>query len=149
MAFRGEFAKLGQLAKNLGELASVPSKIASEVAQGIEALIKAQFRNEMDPYGKSWEPLADSTLERPRIGGILMRTGRGFASISVKPLRGAGLQITLEDYFGFHQAGFHHIGGVKVPARPVLPGGRFPKSWSDEIEHVGELAIRKKLGRVA
>lgn len=132
-AFTGDFSKLGLLQENLRKLASVPSRIAADVAPQIADEIRAEFAAGQDPYGKSWEKLAAATIAKGRHAPPLTDSSDTIDSLEVKPSQGAGVDIS----FGTEYAGFHQTGTKNMPARPPLPTGGFPPSWSKAIRAAG------------
>lgn len=126
-AWRGNISALGQLANNIGKLATVPSRAARDASAGIARLIDQQFANGTDPYGKPWKPLAQSTRDRGRFPPPLTDTRDMRDSVAVKPSAGAGITVTIgAPYAGFHQTGAPR---ANMPARKILPEGPMPKPW--------------------
>lgn len=123
------------LAANLGELKGLPSRISKRVADGISALMSAQFDAETDPYGNPWAPLLRQTIRRK--GGdsrILRRTDKLFATVGALPSAGAGVDLSAEDYGQFHQGGT-----VNMVERPIFPDGdELPEDWSAVIDEAFE-----------
>lgn len=147
MSFRateGSLAGMRSLAGNIRKLAGVPSQAAKQAAEDIEDSIREQFANGNDPYGNPWKPLSAATRLKPRVGGILVRTGAGEGSVAVRPMRGAGISVTLADYFAFHQTGFRN-GSARVPARQVLPWKAMPDTWQRAIADACEGAFERQL----
>jgi hypothetical protein len=132
------------LAATLAELDDVPSRISSEVADGINVLIADQFASGSDPYGAPWAPLLPQTVRRK--GGdarILLRSDDLAAQTVARPTSGAGVEITSVGYGGRHQGGTKHM-----VARPILPdGGELPESWQEVIDTATESAFKKALRR--
>lgn len=124
------------------ELASIPSKIARNVADRIAKNIQKRFDLGQDPYGKPWQPLAPATLRKGRHPPPLTDTGRGRASIKVRPTRGAGIGISVgTDYMWRHQKG-----SPRLPRRAFLPTNTLPKEWSEIYRDELEKRIAKKIG---
>jgi|SRR5579863_8452647 len=141
---KSDLAAMGRLAQNIRRLADVPSQAARVAAEKIKLYIREQFTNGLDPYGKKWKALKASTLRMPRVGGVLVRTGKGAGSFEAKARRGAGIEITMEDYLGFHQTGFAHAGG-RVPAREPLPSRGLPDTWARAIADALDDAFKRRL----
>jgi hypothetical protein len=142
MAFnpaKSQLHKLGQFARNLRRLAEVPSRASRASSEALRDLIRAQFVNEVDPYGNAWEPLAESTIAR-KYGDdrILRRSDRMFNGLRVTPISGGGIRIELAPYGAFHQTG-----SKNMPARPILPMGTFPKTWSDALKRAARGEVRR------
>ncbi len=137
-------SKFSDLASTLADLEDIPSRIAGEVASGINELIQDQFASSSDPYGNPWAPLLPSTVRRK--GGdtrILRRTDALSSETIARPSSGAGIEIRSVEYGGYHQGPAAH----RV-ARPVLPDeGELPESWQEIIESKTEAAFSKALKR--
>lgn len=111
-------------------------KVMTTVARTIEQQARQSFRDQVDPWGKPWPPLAQSTL-RARAGRRasnanrranqqpLVDTGAMFGSLRhVATATSASVEIGagLPDV----RAEVHQFGGGHVPARaffPIRPGG--------------------------
>lgn len=130
------------LVSTLAELEDIPSRIASEVSDGINDLIADQFAAGTDPYGAAWAPLLPSTVKRKRGDRrILRRTDTLSSETRAKPSAGAGVEIDSIDVGQFHQ-----VGTVNMTDRKVLPdSGELPESWQEVIETAAEKAFRKVL----
>ncbi len=130
------------LQDRLAELEGIPSRIAGEVAQGINAEIRAQFQAGTDPYGKPWAPLLPQTIRRKGGDARILRRHDSLSSETVAiPTSGAGIEITSVDYGGYHQTGTKHM-----VARPILPDGAdLPQSWQDVIQTASDNAFKKVL----
>lgn len=109
-----------RFAKVVRDLGRLPSKASAQVAKDLSAEIQRNFERGIDPYGKRWRPLADSTLDRGRHAPPLTDTGHGRASVRVKSKRGAGIMIVVGVlYMIYHQfGGASHLRG---------PGGSYAK----------------------
>jgi hypothetical protein len=142
MMFRGDLSKLGKFASNLRKLAEVPARVAKEGAREIEALIKSEFANSVDPYGNAWAPLLESTIKRK--GGndtILVRSGETAREVSVTPNAGAGIKIRISDFMGFHMTGTKWM-----TARRPLPVNTLPATWTAALRRVSENVFRETMG---
>ena len=132
MSFTGDLSQLGQLARNLERLASLPSAMAPKAAEAIEGQIRSDFAAERSPYARSWARLEASTIARKRGDDrILRRTDAMLDGLTVRPQGGAGIVIEIADY-----GGFHLNGTINMVARPMLPVGTFPASWRKALEAV-------------
>jgi hypothetical protein len=138
--FEGDFAKLGLLQANLAKLARVPSQVAGDASEGIRSEIEAEFEGGHDPYGKSWEALAESTIARGRRPPPLTDSG-DMAAVDVHPTSGAGIAIE----FGPEYSGFHQTGTKNMPARKPLPEAGFPTSWSKAIADAATARVEKAM----
>ncbi len=121
----------GDLIDRLGELASVPSRVAKDASKRIAKLIDDQFNNGVDPYGNPWAPLMPATLKKGRRPPPLTDTRAMRDGVSVAPRAGAGVAIEIDaDYAQFHQGGT-----ANMEARPILPAeSELPDEWQDAIE---------------
>ncbi len=131
------------LAARLADLENIPSRIASEVAEGITAEIRQQFDAGVNAYGAPWRPLLPSTVRRKRGDTrILRRTDALSSSATAAPQSGAGVEVGMLDYGGVHQA------GETIAKRAILPDGDdLPPAWQAIIETATEKAFAKALRR--
>jgi len=127
---------MGQLARNLERLAAVPSQASADVAATIDNLIDDQFDRGTDPYGKPWAPLAPSTVRQGRRPPPGTDTRELRDSVSVRPLPGAGVGITIGADYAEH---FDR-------KRPILPRGTLPRTWNDAIQAAVDAAAERALG---
>lgn len=140
----------GLFAANLRKLAGIPARISREVSGELREMIEEEFDVGADPYGNAWAPILPSTAAQRSQTSLppLSDTERMRASLRVKPSRGAGVAITIDDPAGIHQTGWkggHN--GSHGPARPVLPGGAFPARWREAIDATSEARIREAVER--
>lgn len=133
MTWSGDISKMGRLAENIGKLASVPSRASARVAVEIKALIQQEFDAQADPYGNAWAPHAPATIERHGSHAILDLSGDMRRSLDVRPMRGAGVSITIDHPSEDHQTGWDGPQG-KGPARPILPRAGLPPLWKEAID---------------
>jgi len=128
--------------ENLGELSTVPSRVAKAAAAIIAQRIAEQFDNGADPYGRSWSPLRPATLAKGRRPPPLTDSGTMRSSVRVVPLRGAGIEITIgAPYAHFHQTGTKHM-----VERSILPdGSELPEEWDDAIEQATTEAVARAM----
>lgn len=116
------------VAKAIQALTRVPSQAAAKAAPKIADLIQQEFDSGRDPYGNPWKSLAPSTVRRkgharPNIDTHDLENG-----IQVKPLPGAGIQITVgPDYAVYVQR-----------QRAFLPKYGLPKAWNEALELAAE-----------
>lgn len=132
MAWNGDISKMGQLARNVGKLASVPARASARVAKDIAALIAEEFQHQADPYGNAWKAHAPATVERWGEHPILDLSGEMRRSVDVRPMSGAGVSVTIDHPSEDHQTGWSGRQG-KGPARPILPSGPMPGRWREAI----------------
>lgn len=125
-------AALKSVERALRQLSQVPSRAAGPASTSIAELIQQEFASGTDPYGKAWRPLKKSTVRRKGNSRPNIDTNDLRDSIDVRPMSGAGVQITLGvDYAAFVQL-----------ARPVLPTRGLPKSWASAIAKATDNAKR-------
>lgn len=140
-AFTGDLSQLGLLSANLAKLARVPSQVAGDASEGITQEIRSEFDAGTDPYGRAWAALKAATLAKGRTPPPLTDSEATIDSLEVKPSAGAG--ITIE--FGTDYVGFHQVGTVNMQARPPLPTGGFPSSWSKVISDATSARVEKAM----
>ena len=142
--FSGDTRGLLNLNARLRELASVPSQAAKEASDEISKLIQEEFDAGNDAYGKAWAPLRPATLKKGRHPPPLTDTHEMRDSIEVKPMQGAGIQITLNET----PAIFHQKGTEKMAKRPILPDGpRMPDSWDTAIHEATDEAVQRRMAK--
>lgn len=133
MSWQGDISAMGRLADRVGDLARVPSRAAARVSAELGMLIEGEFEEGIDPYGRAWEPLAESTLDRGRSAPPLTDTGAMRESVAVRPMRHAGVAITLDHPAAPHQTGWDGPQGTG-PKRAILPDRQMPEAWANVIE---------------
>jgi hypothetical protein len=133
-------ASFANLQKMIRSLASVPSQIARDASAGIAREIQAEFDAGVNPFGSPWAALKQATLDKGRTPPPLTDTGEMRHGIEVKPLRGAGIGVTIPD------PGVHHQYGTKyMAARPIFPD-RMPDTWQRAIADASDEAFRRAKG---
>lgn len=108
----------------LRALAEVPSRATKTAAPLLLARWRADWRAGKDPHGRAWAPLAPMTIAKGRTPPPMIETGGTLASASVKPMRGAGLAITVGGFASLHMRSTRNR-----PARPAVPTAGVPSSW--------------------
>jgi hypothetical protein len=134
---------IGRLKGVVRRLAELPRKVAEEAKPGLDRLLREEFVNGTDPYGRAWAPLKPSTIARGRRPPPLDDTGTLKRGTTVELQRGRtpGLLLKTGAVYGyFHQMGFR-IGTTKVPPRRVLPQYGLPAGW--------KIVLREAARRVA
>lgn len=140
--FSGDSRALLNLGARLRELASVPSQAAKTASEDIADLIEKEFEAGNDPYGKPWAPLRPSTLKRGRRPPPLTDTRQLRESVEVKPAKGAGIQITMDEVPGV----FHQSGTKNMAKRAILPDGqKMPDPWTQAIADATDDAVQKRM----
>ena len=134
-----------KLARLLGNLATVPSKVAPAIAARLQERVRDTYANEQDAYGNPWPELAPSTVVRK--GGnsvILNRIGASSADCGARALAGSGVSVYAGGAAGWHQEAH----GTR-PARPVLPDRGLPPQWRADVEAETSKAFATALGRAS
>jgi hypothetical protein len=143
MSLTGNFKGLGQLERNIGQLARVPSRAAASAAERIHGRLQEQFDRGVDPYGHPWAPLRPATIRRGRTSPPLTNTREmRDHELEVKPLPGAGIGITFNPEA---PALFHQKGTSRMKARPILPTGTLPKAWNDDLKASSADAVKRTM----
>lgn len=160
--------RFSQVIRNL---AKVPSQATTAIARDLNKEIQRNFDRGVDPYGRKWRPLAESTLERGRHPPPLTDTHEGRNSVLVTPGRGAGLKVVV----GLVRMLYHQFGGAshlrgpggsyrrrkqnknfgrdkdrsagreRPPKRSFLPFERMPSAWLEIIRKRIDEQARKVL----
>lgn len=146
MTWDGDIRGMGQLASRVADLASVPARASKRIARELGDLIEQEFAEGADPYGAAWEPITDATAakrsqtsEPPLTDFARMR-----GDVAVKPMRGAGVSITIPHPAEDHQTGWSGPQG-SGPARPILPSRQMPPLWDEAIR----VAVEDEFARTA
>ncbi len=139
MGWTGDISKLGNLAKNIARLGTVPARASVRVAAEIKADILSAWDAGMSPYFQKWEPHKEETIRRHGSHPLLELSGAMRSSLDVRPMGATGgVSITIDDPAPFHQ------GGTKnMAARPMLPFGTMPAGWKESIRSAVEDTIRE------
>lgn len=163
--------KFSQVMRNMTR---IPSRVATKVAEDLSDEIQSNFDRGVDPYGRPWRELAESTLERGRHAPPLTDTRTGRDSISVRAMAGAGVRIVVGVlYMIYHQfGGASHLRGPggsyrlrhknkhfgrdkdrggprreKPPKRSFLPFNGLPASWRRIVERRMAQILRRAVTR--
>jgi hypothetical protein len=149
-AMRGIEA-MGQLQSTLRRLAEVPRKLAAEAKPGIDRLLREQFRNGTDPYGRPWAPVTPQTLARRKMSRAttpLTDTGvLSSGTVAVTHGSRVGLSIVVGAPYGyFHQVGFR-VGRTQVKARKILPEYGIPLTWKIVLREATTRLTRRAVGK--
>lgn len=143
MSWSGDISEIGHLADRVADLAQVPSRAARRVARELEDEIQAEFDEGQDPYGRSWKPLAEATMDRGRTPPPLTDSADMRASARVRPLAGAGVGVSIDHPALPHQTGWSGPQGTG-PARPILPDRDvLPDNWIEIIDEAVEAEVRR------
>jgi hypothetical protein len=142
-------ASIAQLQRILDRLMELPRKMAAEVKPDLDRLLRKQFQQGTDPYGKTWAPLRPATIatgrRNPPLTGFTRRLRDG-THVRLGGGNRAGLRIQLGEPYGyFHQVGYKNARtGRRVPPRRILPQFGMPREWSAALT-----AAAKRLARRA
>jgi hypothetical protein len=116
-------AEMQKIASAIRALTHVPSRASRGAAHSIGQLIDRQFDTGTDPYGKRWKPLKPSTIKRKGHAQIGVDSHRMRDSLEVKPMSGAGVQITAgPEYTAYFSR-----------KRPLFPTHGLPRAWRNAI----------------
>lgn len=111
------------VAKAIRSLAHVPSRASRGASDAIARLIDLQFQTGTDPYGDPWKALKQSTIKKKGHNLIGIDSSDMRDGIDVRPMRGAGVQITIDaEYAAYFQK-----------RRPILPTRGLPRTWQRAI----------------
>lgn len=139
--------KLAQRIRTIREHFGVAA-LTDEVGALLLRRTLERYDREVDPDGRPWVPLANTTLERRRRAGgnlgkkILVQTGalrasiklvRGALSGAIATNTGAGVRIGVEDPEQLAKAGAHNYGRGAVPMRKFLGVGRLDVKAVDSL----------------
>ena len=140
--------KIGKIRQTLGRLAEVPRRAAVIAAPQLTKLLRQQFAEGVDPYGRAWAPLSAATLAKGRRPPPLTATRalRRGTRASVLRANYAGIHLSLGAPYGyFHQVGFR-VGRRRVPARRILPQTGVPSAWRAVVQAAIQKAARRAKG---
>jgi hypothetical protein len=141
----GDISQMSHLADRIADLSTVPARASKAVAFELEGFLQQEFDEGRDPYGDAWEPLAEATVARGRHAPPLTDTGAMRHSASVRPMRGAGVAVTIEHPAEDHQTGWEGVQGWG-PARAILPDREeLPEAWETAIDDAVEAQVRRSL----
>ena len=140
-------SEIGRLERVLDRLMDLPRKVAAEAKPEIDRLLRQQFRQGVDPYGKPWARLRPATLAMGRRPPPLSDTKRLRDGTKVVLGGGnrAGLRVQVGAPYGyFAQVGFRNARtGRMVPARRILPQFGMPRAWSAALHRAASRIARR------
>jgi hypothetical protein len=115
--------EMQRIASAIRALTHVPSRASRGAATTIGRLIDRQFETGTDPYGRRWKALKPSTIKRKGHAQIGVDSHRMRDSIDVRPMSGAGVQITVgPDYAAYF-----------AKRRPLFPTHGLPRAWRNAV----------------
>lgn len=137
----GDFAALAKLAATLEKL---PNKalpaMALKGAVVINRVVEEQFALGVDPDGRSWASLKDSTKAKGRTPPPLTASGKMRRKAQAIPgVKGITERIP-------SPAGFHQTGTKRMAQRALVPAGNYlPPRWSTPLEAAGVEVLSSEL----
>jgi hypothetical protein len=137
----GDFAALAKLAKTLDKLGDKTMPAMSlKGAVVLNRLVEEQFALGVDPWGRSWADLKESTTKKGRTPPPLTASGKMRSKAQAIPgVKGITEKIP-------SPAGFHQTGTKKMESRPLVPHGNvLPPRWSEPLEAAGVEVISSQL----
>lgn len=142
--FTGDYRGLLNLSARLRDLAGIPAQAAKQASEEIDDLIQTEFDQGTSPYGTKWAPLRPATLKKGRHPPPLTDTSTMRDSVEVKPMKGAGVSITINE----EPSIYHQWGTEKMAARPILPSGtRMPATWTQAVAEAVDDAVKRRMKR--
>lgn len=132
--------------RSVEQLAYVPRKVAVVAAPKITRLLRQQFRNGTDPYGRAWRPLRPATVAKGRRPPPLTETGDLRDGTKAKVAR-AGIRLSVRSPYGvYHQTGFVNARtGRHVAPRRILPQFGLPAAWTSVLREASRHAFRSAI----
>ena len=127
---------LGTLEKVIDELGTLPRKLAVDAAPRLTKLLRKQFADGVDPYGRKWARLATGKPAH------LTRTGKLRARTRAATMLGGRMGVRL--VFGTSYGHFHQTGTRNMPARRIFPQHGMPRAWREVLD-----ASARRLARQA
>lgn len=137
-------AALARIRRVVDELGQLPRKLAIASAPEITKLLRAQFDEGKDPYGRPWRPLAKSTIARGRRPPPLTKTGKLRDGTVARPMAGGRIGLTLR--VGAPYGVFHQQGRGRPPRREILPTRGMPAAWRRVLTEQSRLLAERAQG---
>lgn len=161
----GNFQTLRDGISRIRRIGDAGPELWQRIAPTIRSNIEAQFATGVNPYDTKWKPLAAATLRKGRTPPPLTDTGGLRSSIRVTA-SGYTLRVIAADLVaGMHQWGTRRrkkkpsamkrqgqvvgtrIWGTGMPKRQILPDGRIPDKWRQQIRRMAREIMGERLGR--
>lgn len=160
-SIRGDFPALRDGISNIRRIGDAGPELWRRIAPTIKSNIEAQFSAGVNPYDTPWKPLRPATLAKGRTPPPLTATGGLRRSIAVT-VQGYILRVVARDLVaGLHQNGWTRtrnkyrrgrlVGkttiGPGATKRQILPDGRIPNKWRQQIRKMAREIMGERLGR--
>lgn len=138
----GALRSLGSLEKLIDELGTLPRKVAIDAAPRLTKLLRKQFADGTDPYGRRWARLANGRASH------LTETRRLRNQARATPMVGGRMGIRFS--FGTRAliAFFHQHGTRNMPSRKILPQFGMPRAWREVLDASARRLARQAVRRV-
>lgn len=140
-------AKLEYAIRVLDRIGDLPRQLAVAAAPEITKLQKAQFTNGTDPYGRPWQPLAESTLKKGRTEPPLTDTKALRDGTDTVPVVGGRIALShrvAAPYGIYHDS--PRPRSSNLPRRMILPSEGLPKAWSDVLDTQANILAQRAVG---
>jgi len=160
-SIRGDFPALRDGISNIRRIGDAGPELWRRIAPTIRSNVEAQFAKGVNPYDTPWKPLRPATLAKGRTPPPLTETGALRRSIKVTA-NGYTLRVIAADLVaGLHQNGWTRsrikrrkgkvVGkttiGPGATKRQILPDGRIPNVWRQQIRRMAREIMGERLGR--
>lgn len=131
---------LGDLEKVIDELGTLPRKLAIEASPKLTKLLRKQFADGTDPYGRKWARLASGRASH------LTQTRKLRQKTRAVPMLGGRMGIRL--IFGTRYGSFHQTRTRNMPARRIFPQFGMPRAWRDVLDQSALKLARRATQRL-
>lgn len=111
--------------------AEVPQRVAKELAPMLDQRAQDMFRDEADPYGNPWAPLAASTVRRKKGNSVILYRKGDLGAGTYVLYTGRRLVFTYGPAAQYAQDG--DPGRGNRPPRMLAPTFGIPKSWKADL----------------
>ena len=160
-SIRGDFPALRDGISRIRRIGEAGPELWRRIAPTIKSNIAAQFATGVNPYDTPWKPLRPATLAKGRTPPPLTETGALKNSIRVTAAGYTLSVIAADRVAGLHQNGWRRtrnkyrrgkvVGqttiGPGATKRQILPDGRIPNKWRQQIRKMARVIMGEKLGR--
>jgi hypothetical protein len=132
MGFTGDIESVRSLGRRVASLSDVPAGASTRAALELEAAVRAEFDEGVDPSGAPWKPLASATTRKGRTPPVLTDTGVMRASMRATAGGQGRIVVRVAAPAQFHEA-----------TRPILPArGEAPEAWRDIVAEAVDLEVQ-------